>query len=151
MSAILLLGGTIAWAAGSIYSRAVELPRSAMLSTGMQMLAGGTMLVVAGAIIGEIPQVDPASFSMKSILALVYLIIFGAIVGFTAYTWLLTATTAARVSTYAYVNPVVALLLGWALADEPMSARTLLAGGVILAAVALITFAKTRPGRRVTS
>jgi len=110
----------------------------------MQMLAGGGLLVVVGLLIGEGSRVDLDAISLKSALALGYLIVFGAIVGFTAYIWLLTVSTAARVSTYAYVNPVVALLLGWALADEPLNARTVLAAGVILAGVAVITLARTR-------
>ena len=143
-SAVVLLVGTLAWAAGSIYSRSIDLPRSPRLSTGMQMLAGGALLIVIGLMIGEGPRVNIEAISLKSALALVYLIVFGAIVGFTAYIWLLTVSTAARVSTYAYVNPVVALVLGWALADEPLTARTLVAAAVILGGVALITIARTR-------
>jgi drug/metabolite transporter (DMT)-like permease len=143
-SAVVLLFGTLAWAAGSIYSRSLRLPSSPRLSTGMQMLAGGGLLVVVGLLIGEGSRVDLDAISLKSALALGYLIFFGAIVGFTAYIWLLTVSTAARVSTYAYVNPVVALLLGWALADEPLNARTVLAAGVILAGVAVITLARSR-------
>ena len=143
-----LLVGSITWAAGSISARSLTLPRSATLSTGMQMLAGGALLVVVGAIAGELPEVDPSAISTRSILALVYLILFGAVIGFTAYTWLLTHTTPARLSTYAYVNPVVALILGWALAGEPLSGRTLVAGAVILVAVAVITLDQARKGAR---
>ena len=146
-SVLVLLGGSISWAAGSILARSLELPRSATLSTGMQMLTGGVMLVAAGAIAGELPGLDPAGFSTKSIVALVYLIVFGAVIGFTAYTWLLTHTTPARLSTYAYVNPVVALVLGWALADEPLGPRTLIAAAVILIAVAVITLDRARSAR----
>ena len=142
-SAIVLMFGTLAWAFGSIYSRSLRMPESARLSTGMQMLSGGTVLIVGGLLLGEGPRVDLGGISLKSALALLYLIVFGAIIGFTAYIWLLTATTAARVSTYAYVNPVVALLLGWLLADEPLNARTILAAGVILAGVAVITVARS--------
>ena len=145
-SAIVLTAGTLAWAAGSIYSRSLHLPRSPRLSTGMQMLAGGTLLIVVGALSGEVARVSVSAISTKSLLALLYLIFFGAIIGFTAYIWLLTVTSAARVSTYAYVNPLVALVLGWALANEPITARTLLAAAVILGAVAIITLAK-RPSR----
>jgi drug/metabolite transporter (DMT)-like permease len=145
-SAMVLTAGTLAWAAGSIYSRSLHLPRSARLSTGMQMLAGGTLLILVGALSGEAARFSMSAVSTKSLLALLYLIFFGAIIGFTAYIWLLTVTTAARVSTYAYVNPLVALILGWALADEPITARTLLAAAVILGAVATITLAK-RPSR----
>ena len=143
-SAVVLMMGTLAWAAGSIYSRSLTLPSSPRLSTGMQMLSGGALLVIVGLLIGEGPRVNVDAISLKSALALAYLIVFGAIVGFTAYIWLLTVTTAAKVSTYAYVNPVVALLLGWALAGEPLNARTAVAAGVILAGVAVITVTRTR-------
>jgi drug/metabolite transporter (DMT)-like permease len=145
-SAIVLTAGTLAWAAGSIYSRSLELPRSARLSTGMQMLAGGALLIIVGSLSGEGARLSASAISTRSLLALIYLIFFGAIIGFTAYIWLLTVTTAARVSTYAYVNPLVALILGWALAHEPVSTRTLVAAAVILGAVAIITLAK-RPAR----
>ncbi len=150
-SAIVLLCGTLAWAAGSIYSRSLDLPRSPRMSTGMQMLAGGALLIILGLLTGEGPRVDVGAISLKSALALAYLVFFGAIIGFTAYIWLLTVSTAARVSTYAYVNPVVALILGWALADEPLTGRTILAAGVILSGVAVITFAKSRARGSVAS
>jgi len=140
-SAAVLLAGTLAWAGGSIYSRSVPLPSSARLSTAMQMLAAGVLLLIAGAIGGESTQVSLEAMSLKSVLAVVYLIIFGSIIGFTAYGWLLSVSSAARVSTYAYVNPVVALLLGWGLAGEPLGPRTVLAAGVVLGGVALITVA----------
>ena len=146
-SAVVLMFGTLAWAFGSIYSRSLRMPASARLSTGMQMLTGGAVLVVLGLLLGEGGRVDLGAISTKSALALLYLIVFGAVIGFTAYIWLLTVTTAARVSTYAYVNPVVALVLGWLLADEPMNARTIVAAGVILAGVAVITV--SRSGRVV--
>ena len=151
-SAVVLMLGTLAWAFGSIYSRSLRMPASARLSTGMQMLAGGALLLFLGLIIGEGARVELGAISTKSALALLYLIVFGAIVGFTAYIWLLTVTTAARVSTYAYVNPVVALILGWLLADEPMNARTILAAAVILAGVAVITIARSaRPAKVATA
>ena len=145
-SAVVLMMGTLAWAAGSIYSRSLTLPSSPRMSTGMQMLSGGALLIVAGLLIGEGPRVNIEAISLKSALALGYLIVFGAVIGFTAYIWLLTVSTAAKVSTYAYVNPVVALLLGWALAGEPLNARTGVAAAVILAGVAVITFARARKG-----
>ena len=147
-SAAVLLAGTLAWAGGSIYSRSVALPRSARLSTAMQMLAAGVLLLIAGAIRGEASEVSVEAMSLKSVLAVGYLIVFGSIIGFTAYSWLLTVSSAARVSTYAYVNPVVALLLGWALADEPLGPRTIVAAGVVLAGVALITLARAGAPKR---
>ena len=147
-SAAVLLAGTLAWAGGSIYSRSLVLPRSAQLSTAMQMLTAGLMLVVVGAAAGESSRVSIEAMSLKSVLAFGYLIIFGSIIGFTAYSWLLTVTTAARVSTYAYVNPVVALILGWALAREPLTVRTIIAASVVLSGVALISV--SRVGQRAT-
>ena len=141
-SAAVLLMGTLAWAGGSIYSRSVALPSSARLSTAMQMLAAGALLVLVGAIAGEPSRVSFSTMSTRSILAVAYLVIFGSIIGFTAYSWLLTVSSAAKVSTYAYVNPVVALVLGWSLADEPLNARTIVAACIVLAGVALITLAR---------
>lgn len=142
----LVMTGAAAWAAGSIYSRSADLPRSALLATGMEMLCGGAWLTLAGILTGEAGRVDPSSFSTESILAYLYLVVFGSLVGFTAYIWLLGVSTPARVSTYAYVNPVVAVLLGWWLLDEPLTARVLGAAAVIVLAVAVITTGKrTQP------
>jgi drug/metabolite transporter (DMT)-like permease len=134
--AIALLVSGAAWAAGSLYSRRAPLPRRPFVSAGMQMLAGGVMLAVVAAAAGEATSVH--NVSSESILALVYLITIGSWLAFTAYTWLLRTTRTSLVSTYAYVNPVVAVFLGWAVESEPVSARTVLAGLVVLAAVALI-------------
>lgn len=131
--------GSLSWAAGSIYTRGAALPKSALLSTGMQMAFGGLWLAIAGAAAGEWATLDASAFTGRSIAAWAYLVVFGSLVGFTAYVWLLGRTTAARVSTYAYVNPVVAVLLGWAVMGEPLSARVLGAAAVIIAAVAVIT------------
>ena len=136
------------WAGGSLYSRRAELPDDPLLSTGLQMLSGAAALAVVGTITGEWARLDPAAVSAKSALALLYLIVFGSIVAFTAYVWLLRATTPAKVSTYAYVNPVVAVFLGWLLAAEAVSGRTLGAAAVIVASVVMITTEKTREGAR---
>jgi drug/metabolite transporter (DMT)-like permease len=104
----------------------------------MEMLAGGAWLLVFGLATGQAGKLTLAAVSTRSLLSLGYLIVFGSLIGFTAYIWLLKATTPARVSTYAYVNPVVAVLLGWAFAGEPITLRTLLAAAVIVGAVALI-------------
>lgn len=146
---VVLLGAG-GWAVGSIYSRRAAMPSSPRLSTAMQMLVGGLLLLAAGAGAGEWGGLDVGGVSLKSALALLYLIVFGAIVGYTAYIWLLQHTTAARASTYAYVNPVVALFLGWALADEPVTLRTLVAAAMILSAVMLITV-RGRPRLRRAS
>jgi drug/metabolite transporter (DMT)-like permease len=110
------------------------------------MLAGGAALLAVGTIAGELGRLDLAAASTRSLLSLLYLIIAGSLIGFTAYTYLLQQSTPAKVSTYAYVNPVVAVFLGWAFAGEEVSARTLIAAAVILAGVAIITGAGTREG-----
>lgn len=134
--------GSAAWAAGSIYSRGAALPTNALLATGMEMLWGGVLLTIAGTLTGEWGRFDPAAVSTQSLLAYLYLVVFGSLVGFTAYIWLLGVSTPARVSTYAYVNPVVAVLLGWWLLNEPLTARVLAAAAIIVLAVAVITTGK---------
>lgn len=130
--------GTFAWAAGTIYMRSVKMPESPVLSSAMQMLAGGASLLLAASVTGEAGQFHFAAVTARSWLALVYLTVFGSIVAFTAYTWLHMVASPSRVATYAYVNPVVAVLLGWALASEPMGWFTVLAMVIILAGVALV-------------
>jgi drug/metabolite transporter (DMT)-like permease len=109
------------------------------MATAMQMLSGGALLIVAGLVAGEGARLDPASMTPRSLAAFLYLVVAGSLVAFSAYVWLLHHASAARVSTYAYVNPVVALFLGWALADEPLKLRTLVAAAVILSAVMLVS------------
>jgi drug/metabolite transporter (DMT)-like permease len=133
-----LIVGSFSWAFGSILSRTAKLPKSGFLAAAMEMLTGGVWLLLFGLVTGQGGQLTMSALSAKSLASLAYLIVFGSLVGFTAYIWLLGATTASRVSTYAYVNPVVAVLLGWAFAGEAMTLRTMLASAVIVAAVALI-------------
>lgn len=134
--------GAAAWAFGSIWSRSAALPRNALVATGMEMAWGGLWLLLAGTARGELGTLDPSAFTTASVLAFAYLVVFGSLIGFSAYIWLLGVSTPARVSTYAYVNPVVAVLLGWALLDEPLSGRVLAAAAIIVAAVAVITLGK---------
>lgn len=136
---LVLMLGSLAWATGSIYSKRAPSAPGALLFTGMQMLMGSGLLFLAGAVTGEIGRFDPGGASLRSLLAVLYLIVFGAIIGYSAYIWLLRVSTPARVSTYAYVNPVVAVLLGWAIAGEELSARMGIAAVIIIAGVALIT------------
>jgi drug/metabolite transporter (DMT)-like permease len=139
LAALLVLqAGTFCWAGGSLFSRGSRLPASPVMATAMTLVCGGAGMAILGAATGELTRFDPAAVSAKSVLATVYLLVFGSIVGFTAYLWLLRVTTVARVSTYAYVNPIVAVVLGWALAGEPLSARVALAAVVIVGAVAII-------------
>jgi drug/metabolite transporter (DMT)-like permease len=111
----------------------------------MEMLAGGVLLGIAGLAAGEAGDVHLTAISLQSWLGLGYLIVFGSLVGFTAYVWLLRVARTSLVSTYAYVNPVIAVLLGWALLSEPLTTRTLLAGAVIVVAVVLIVTARQVP------
>lgn len=134
-----LIFATLAWSFGSIYSRYATLPSSPMMGTAVEMLIGGTALMLMGSLTGEWGQVRLASISSASILGLLYLIIFGSLIGFTAYTWLLRVAPTSLVSTYAYVNPLVALVIGALIGNEEFSSRTLLAAAIILGSVALTT------------
>jgi drug/metabolite transporter (DMT)-like permease len=144
LGAAALVLASASWAAGSIYSRQATMPPAPFLSTAMQMLTGGAVLLVLGIVFGEPWSFDPSTVSARSVFGWLYLIVFGSIVGFSAYVWLLRASTPAAVSTYAYVNPVVAVFLGWALADELLTSRMLVAAAVIVSGVALITIAPRR-------
>ena len=135
---LLLVGGTFAWAWGSLFSRGSRLPSSPLVATAATLVSGGALLALLGVFAGELGRFDPSAVSTKSVIATIYLFVFGSLVGFSAYLWLLRNATVSRVSTYAYVNPIVAVFLGWALAGEPLSPRVLVAAAIIIAAVALI-------------
>jgi drug/metabolite transporter (DMT)-like permease len=126
------------WAVGSLYSRNAPLPSSPLLGTGMEMLAGGACLVILGTLTGEWGRVSLAAISSASLLGLLYLVLFGSLVGFASYTWLLRNAPTPLVSTYAYVNPLIAIFIGNLLAGEPLTARILTSALVIVSAVALI-------------
>lgn len=134
----ILVVASFAWACGSIYSKHNDLPSSPMLGVAMQSLVGGAALWAVGLLSGEGRQLHFAAISARSWVAVAYLIVFGSGMGFTAYAYLLKKTTAARVGTYAFVNPVVALFLGWIWAGETITLRTALAAAVILTAVLLV-------------
>lgn len=147
MGILLVIGASIAWSLGSFYSPRLPLPADPFVSTAAQMLAGGVLLTVVGVAAGELPDVRPADFAPESVLALAYLIVFGSIVAFSAYTWLLQHASMSKVSTYAYVNPVVAIFLGWMILAEPVTAAMLAGGALIIAAVALVIRTESRPAR----
>jgi len=136
--------GALLWASGSLYSRSAKLPSPPLLATAMEMIAGGLVLLSASLVTGEWMRVRLDQVSLLSAVSWVYLVMFGSLIGFTCYMYLLKATTVERVSTYAYVNPVVALFLGMTLAEEPLSLQNLLAAAIILASVAIITLYGTR-------
>jgi len=140
-AALVVMVGTICWALGSLASR--RAPHSdPLVGTAMQMIAGGALLVPAGLLHGEAADLQVPS--LESLAALAYLVVIGSLVGFTAYTWLLRHARTSLVGTYAFVNPVVAVLLGWGFLSEDLAPRTILAGAVIVAGVALIVVAPQR-------
>jgi drug/metabolite transporter (DMT)-like permease len=143
VGAAVLVAGSLSWAAGSVYSREARLPSDSLLTTGMEMLCGGFALCIAGAATGELARVHLAAISPASWLAFGYLVVFGGIAGFSAYLWVIRAAPTALVSTYAYVNPIVAVALGSVFLHEPLTPRTVLAGIVIVAGVAIIVSSRS--------
>lgn len=130
---------SVAWAAGSVYASRNPVKASTSMASGMQMLAGGSLLLLLALAVGDLQRLNLAAASWVSIGAFFYLLVFGSLVGFTAYSYLLRNVSPARAATYAYVNPVVAVLLGWLLAGEPLTLRMLLGGAIIICSVILIT------------
>ncbi len=133
-----LLGAAILWATGSLYSRGAPLPKSPLLGIGMQMICGGLLVVCAGLLGGEAGRLDVAAISLTSWIAWGYLAVFGSMIGFSCYLWLMKVAPAEKVATYAYVNPVIAVFLGWAFAGEDITLQTLVASALIIASVVLI-------------
>ncbi|MEO8354249.1 MAG: EamA family transporter [Chthoniobacteraceae bacterium] len=134
-----LIFATICWAFGSVFSRHAAKPESALLGVAMQMIGGGGLQIVTGFALGEGGQFHFEMITARSAWAFAYLTVFGSLIGYTAYVWLLQVSTPARVSTYAYVNPLIAVLLGKLILDEPVPHTVVLAGALILTAVILIT------------
>jgi drug/metabolite transporter (DMT)-like permease len=144
--ALVALFAAASWAAGSLYSRGAPLPSQPLLSAGLASLAGGVLLLAFSAARGEVSGFDASAVSGESIGGLAYMVVVGSLVGFAAYVWLLQVAPISLVATYAYVNPVVAVLLGWAVLGEDITMRLLGAGAAIVVAVALIVSAPA-PGR----
>jgi drug/metabolite transporter (DMT)-like permease len=142
----MVLAAAFSWAAGSIYGLRSPGPKSAVLASGLQMLAGGAMLVLLGSLTGEWHELHFGQITMASWLGFGYLVVFGSLVAFTAYSWLLKHAPPARVATYAYVNPVVAVLLGWMLAGESLTQQMLVGAVVIVGSVVLITTQQKKEG-----
>jgi drug/metabolite transporter (DMT)-like permease len=138
--ALLLFGATLSWALGTFLSPRLSTPRNALVSTCYQMLAGGVVLIIASLPLGEFAHVDAASFSARSLFAFAYLVVFGSLIAYTAYTWLLQNAPVSLVSTYAFVNPVVAVVLGALILGEAITANILIGAAVIVVAVAFIIF-----------
>jgi drug/metabolite transporter (DMT)-like permease len=139
ISTIVIIAAAFSWALGSIYGLRAPVPKSSLLTAGMQMLSGGAVLLLVSLITGEWSKFNIAQVSANSWFGLIYLIVFGSLIGFTAYSWLLKNAPPAMVSTYAYVNPVIAVLLGWLIAGESFTGQMLFGAGVIVGSVVLIT------------
>lgn len=144
----ILVVATVCWASGSLYARRGPLPSNHLLGTGMEQVAGGLVLLAAGAAIGEVGLFDPAKVTTASLLGLAFLIVFGSLAAFTAYVWLLNHVAVTTVATYAYVNPVVAVALGVAFRGETMSLRSLLAAGLIIGAVVAMVSGRPRSAEK---
>lgn len=141
----IVLAGSLAWSIGSLLSKSVKISENPTMSLAMQTLAAGLLMFLISNGVGEVANMQLATITNKSLLSLAYLIVFGSLIGFTSYVWLLQTVSPTLVATYAYVNPVIAVLLGWLLAGEKITSETLLAGSVILLAVWLITQSKKSP------
>jgi drug/metabolite transporter (DMT)-like permease len=139
-----LMIASLSWATGSLYSRRAVLPSSPLLATSMEMLSGAAALFLVAGFSGEFQRFDPSGVSTRSWLAVGYLSLFGSIIGFSAYVWLLRVAHASRVATYAYVNPVIAIFLGWSIAGEAFTFQMLIAAAVIIFAVVLIITSQSK-------
>jgi len=146
---LLVLVGALAWSAGSVHARSVDLPANPFMATAMQMLAGGILLVLTGLLLGEGRHFDVAALSLRSFFAWSYLAVFGSFIAFSAYVWLLKNATPALASTYAYVNPVVAVLLGWALAGEPLTVRIVVSIILLISAIVLTSRGSRSKKRKI--
>lgn len=138
-----VIAAALSWAAGSIYGLRSPVPRSSLLTAGMYMISGGIMLFFVSLLRGEWWASDFTAISIRSWLAVGYLIIFGSLIGFTAYSWLLKNAQPSMVATYAYVNPVIAVLLGWGIAGESLTGQMLMGAATVIVSVALITRSKS--------
>jgi drug/metabolite transporter (DMT)-like permease len=138
-----LLAATFLWGVGMMIMRYVRDPAEPFTASGIQMICGSGWLLVASVATGELSRFDPGAISSRSVIAWTYLVLFGSLVGFSTFTWLMKHSTPAKVSTYAYVNPIVAVFLGWLVLHEPVSPRIFVSAAIIIAGVAIITVAKS--------
>lgn len=149
-AAVLVLAA-LAWSVGSVLARRAPRPSSLTVTTGTYLLTGGAMLYVAGLVTGEALSFDPAAMSLRSFVALSYLIVFGSVIAFGAYSWLLRCASLAAVSTYAFVNPIIAVTLGWAIGGEPLTQRVFAATALVITGVILILIDRSTRGRAASS
>ena len=145
VASVALVLGALSWAVGSLYARGRLVPEAPLLAAAMQMITGGVFLLLVSSVVGEWGRLDVARVTLRSLVSLSYLIVFGSIVAFGASVWLLERVPAASVATYAFVNPIVALFLGWLFGGEAITVRTVVSTVLIVAAVAMITTASARP------
>jgi drug/metabolite transporter (DMT)-like permease len=146
VGALVILGGALSWAIGSVYASRAILPESLLMTVGMQMSFGGALVLVASGLLGEWRTFSLDHVTSRSWWAIGYLIVCDSVVAYSAFMWLVRNTSPAVSATFAFVNPVVAVFLGWWVAGDPVTARTLMASGVILAAVVLIASLKQKSG-----
>ena len=146
LGAALVMCSSIGWALASVLTRTGDLPKNIALASGMQMLTGGLWLTLASLITGDWRDFSTAALTTESVLAFLYLVVFGSLVAFTCFAWLLTVTTPSKVATAGYVNPMVAVLLGWAVLGETLSTRSIVASVIIVVSVVLIIRGKARAG-----
>jgi drug/metabolite transporter (DMT)-like permease len=149
LGALVIVFGALAWSAGSLYSRGARLPKRPLVSAGLGSICGGILLTIVAGAGGEFGE---ATWTSDALLAVVYLVVVGSLIGFTAYVWLLRAAPTSLVATYAYMNPIVAVFLGWAILGEEMTLQMLVAGAAIVVSVALIlraSGAALEPGRGI--
>jgi drug/metabolite transporter (DMT)-like permease len=147
---VMLLLADVSWSLGTFYSKRLDLPRDPLASTGAQMLLGGALMLVVGVLFGELGLVRLERFSTPSVISFLYLIVLGSVLAYTAYTWLLQHAPVSRVATYAYVNPVVAIVLGVALLDERMTPTMLFGAALIVLSVAVVIRSEQRTGAHPT-
>lgn len=140
LAPVLIVAGTFSWGGGAVYSRVANVPGSPLLSSGMELIFGGILVLIASFILGEPSEFHFSQVSMKSFCALLYLIVFGSVIAFSAYIWLLGNTSATRISTHTYVNPIIAVFLGWLIADEQITIALLMATAIIIMSVYLVLY-----------
>jgi drug/metabolite transporter (DMT)-like permease len=150
LGAGVLLMAALLWATGSVYARDARLPKSPLMTSALEMLVGGSALLLTGSLTGEWGRLQLSAISSRSLLGLVYLIIFGSLLAFAVYAWLLKNAPTPLVATYAYVNPLVAIFLGNLLAQEALTLRIILAALIIVSAVALINTSRPTPAKRLS-
>lgn len=150
LGSLLIVAGTLSWGGGAVYSRVANLPKSPLLSSGMELIFGGTLVLIASFITGEPSHFNISQVTLKSFLGLIYLIVFGSVIAFSAYVWLLGHTSGTRVSTHTYVNPVIAVFLGWLIANEQITSALLVASAIIILSVYLVLYDQYREGHKLT-